>query len=272
MKALENSQLWFAKIDTLNDDEEFSWALDKNVSNAEWVNLLCEYYQRRLARSNTPVQLDDMIKTVIRMQQPGVEIKDIPQIFLNAIDSLFQDIKNSTGVCSMAMADEQYIYPYPLTNPKLWKEYSKHTESIPNPHCYCLEYDGIALKTFFDSAENDKFSHNRVEYSDNNTVLITIRDYQDKLKSEEDIKLYNKIRNAASVKTTQWSYEVEYRFFSRGVGLYSFPIDALKTIYVPYTPNKNTREHLFDILNYTYPKVQKVEVLIENQSVGFKVL
>ncbi|MBY0418475.1 MAG: DUF2971 domain-containing protein, partial [Pararheinheimera sp.] len=183
-----------------------------------------------------------------------------------------QDIKNSTGVCSMAMAHEQHIYPYPLTSPKLWKEYAKHTESIPNPHCYCLEYDGIALKTFFDSAENDKFSHNRVEYSDNNTVLITVRDYQDKLKDEEDIKFYSKIRKAASVKTTQWSDEVEYRFFSRGVGLYSFPIDALKTIYVPHTPNKSTRDPLFDILNYTYPKVQKVEVLIENQSVGFKVL
>lgn len=272
LKALENSQLWFARIDTLNDEEEFSWMLDKNVSNAEWVNLLCEFYQRRLARSNTPVQLDDMIKTVIRMQQPGAEIKDIPQIFLKGIDSFLNDIKNSIGICSMAMACEDHMYPYPLTNPNFWKEYAKHTEGTASSKCYCLEYDSTVLESFFDSGEDGKFTHGRVQYSDNNTVVITVSDYAAYLKNELSSDLLRKTSTAAFTKKSKWMDEIEYRFISGRIGLQSIPVEALKAIYVPNTLEEKIRDKLFGIVDRQYPSTEKIEFNLETPSVGFRKL
>jgi hypothetical protein len=272
LKALENSQLWFARTDTLNDLEEFSWVLDQNAPMTEWVNLLCEFYQRRLAKSNTQVQLDDMIRTVIRMQQPGAEIKDIPQIFLKGIDSFLNDIKNSIGICSMAMACEDHMYPYPLTNPNIWKEYAKHTEGMSSSQCYCLEYDSTVLDSFFDSGENGKFTHGRVQYSDNNTVVITVSDYAAYLKNERSSDLLRKTSKAAFTKKSKWHEEVEYRFISGRVGLQSIPVEALKAIYVPNSLEEKIRDKLFGIVDRQYPSAEKIGLTLETSSVGFRKL
>lgn len=272
LKALENSQLWFARTDTLNDLEEFSWVLDQNALMTEWINLLCEFYQRRLSKSNTQVQLDDMIRTVIRMQQPGVDINDIPQIFLKGIDSFLHDIKNSIGICSMAVAYEDHIYPYPLTNPDIWKEYAKHTEGTASSKCYCLEYDSTVLESFFDSAEYGKFTRGRVQYSENNTVVITVSDYAAYLKNERSSDLLRKTSTAAFTKKSEWMNEVEYRFISGRVGLQSIPVEALKAIYVPNTLEEKIRNELFDIVNRQYPSKEKIEFTLETPSVEFRKL
>ncbi|MGY0314026.1 DUF2971 domain-containing protein [Alteromonas macleodii] len=207
LQYLERNSIWCASVDTLNDSEEFNFAIDyQNTKNTE---ALLTRLIRKSGRYGLPHQ-------VARL---ALESGNLESTLECEIDGLIKKCREQFGVTSFSSLGY---------GEKLWKSYGGEGNGV------ILEYD------VSDSQMGDIFHF--VDYKAEKKVSLDtiIR----ALTGDEEDCIFDFFKNVLCTKTTKWSYESEVRYLAKSSNILIRLSNPVKAIVIGDMVSEENKEKL----------------------------
>ncbi|CAM3237043.1 DUF2971 domain-containing protein [Moritella viscosa] len=253
LESLSLNQLWFSKLNDLNDPFEGEYIISSEVSDSSDIVSAIKGFINSQG-SNVSWELRETYKQLDAHSGEKLPEKDLNEIVKFLDDCLEEHMQAAKQLCACSFIQKSNDKD-PLINNLMWSHYSDGLRG------YCLKFDNDIIFKTLGTESNPILTRITVDYVDAVKAVNSIKYFSENFHElfpgiflPAKIKMYNLF----STKSKDWKYENECRLFAGKSGQMPYSGEALIEVIIG---DKMKTKHLENL---------KINALKANPKVVFR--
>ncbi|WP_164517563.1 DUF2971 domain-containing protein [Pseudoalteromonas rubra] len=255
LACLANCNLWFSKLDDLNDPFEGIYDIDTlvdNMTRQELFDLAHKILSISRPAENVDQRTDYLIGLYLAKGQMSFEVA-AKKFVKEMVRKTMTEMRKHSGVLSLSSDKPTEDHKFDLmesnvANLHMWSLYSDGLRG------FALHFDGEELTRSITELNDSKFAFNPVNYD--------IKAASPKLAVDKsEIIDSSSLFQALNTKHEIFSNEVEFRVLSKSFGLKKYSPESLKHVFIGERMPSGQVELLKLIVNSKYKNTKMLRVV-----------